>query len=322
MLRRPFAVLFATLAGLACGGPPREPMLTFFNGRFGLSVTYPSSWETQQAEQGEVWHRYFLAPPSGSGAKPAVTVTLLAGSLEGTLSEYAEGYIAGNTLVSSHKEDRAGATGQSYRFSSADGSRRHRLLLLQEGQRVFGLHAQGEAPLFERQLATLEEMFASLTLERPASYPLQRNDEFELSLGVPPSWRATRNFSGRDRLLMQFTSPALAAEEDGLTVHAALTVTVESLPEGSDLESFYTSARERLGPSFDVLRHRPWGDGYVDLMHTETSITSLRDKRFYRVSGSRGYTLSFVARDDVFYLASGWFDTIAGSLRTGSEVTE
>jgi len=165
-------------------------------------------------------------------------------------------------------------------------------------------------------------MFGSLTLERPASYPLQRNDRFGLSLRMPPSWRASRSFSGRDRLLMQFTSPALAAEDDGRTVHAALTLTVESLPEESDLESFYTSARERLNPSFDVWRHEPWGDGYEDLMHTETSMASSREKRFYRVSGGRGYTLSFVGRDDVFHLVSSWFDTIAGSLKVGSEVTQ
>jgi hypothetical protein len=316
------AVLCATLAGLSCGGPPPEPMLTFFNGRLGLSVSYPASWETQQAEQDGVWYRYFLAPPSGTGTKPAVAVTLLSGSLEGTLSEYADVYLVGNTLTSSRKEDRTGATGHSYQFDSADGSRRHSLLLLREDQRVYGLYAQGEAPLFERHLPRLEEMFGSLTLERPASYPLERNDRFGLSLRMPPSWRASRSFSGGDRLLMQFTSPALAAEDDGRTVHAALTVTVESLPEGGDLESFYTSARERLGPAFDVWRHEPWGDGYRDLMHAETSMAASREKRFYRVSGGRGYTLSFVARDDVFHLVSTWFDMIAGTLKAGAEVTE
>ncbi len=73
-----------------------------------------------------------------------------------------------------------------------------------------------------------------------------------------------------------------------------------------------------LGDGLD----KPWKDGYVDLMHTETSMAASREKRFYRVSGGRGYTLSFVARDDVFHLVSSWFDTIAGSLKTGSEVTE
>ena len=38
----------AVLAG-ACTGPPREPLLTYFNPRFGLSIRYPAIWKTQEA---------------------------------------------------------------------------------------------------------------------------------------------------------------------------------------------------------------------------------------------------------------------------------
>ena len=311
------ALALALLAVSACQDTRREPMVTFFNARFGLSMRHPPSWTTEQAEQDGVWYRYFLGPPVGPQRKPAVSVTLLAGRLGGSLAEYADVYLAGNSLLASNPADRPGASGRSYLFTSPDAARRHSLLLLQESDRVFGLYAQGETSLFEANSPILEDVFASLTLERPEHFARWRNTRFGVSLGIPSSWRETRSFSGGDRLLVQFTSPPLAADEDRRTVHAALTVTIEPLPAGADLERFYASTKEKLGPSFAVRSHEPWQDGYVDLMHLESSMASSREKRFYRVSGGRGYCLSFVAREDVFYGVSGWCDLIASTLQIG-----
>jgi hypothetical protein len=268
-----------------------------------------------------VWYRYFLGPPTGPQRKPAVSVTLLVGPLAGSLDEYAQTYLAGNTLAAAREETRQGASGKSYLFSSPDRATRHSLLLLQEKDRVIGLYAQGEAPLFEQQFQALDEMSRSLALERPELYPEHRNDKFGFSVRLPPSWRSNRSFSGGGTFLMQFLSPALAAEKDGQTVHGSLTLTVEPLPAGG-IEDYYGGTRQKLGSAFEVLSHVPWKDGYADVMRTETPVTVSRVKRFYRVGEGRGYSLAFEARDDVFSRVSRWCDMIAGTLKIGAEVNQ
>ncbi|HET9316936.1 MAG TPA: hypothetical protein VFQ51_15190, partial [Vicinamibacteria bacterium] len=140
---------------------------------------------------------------------------------------------------------------RSYTFASANGATRYSLLLVQEGARVYGLYSQGEARFVEQNASTLEEIFRSLTLERAESYPETRNEAFSFSLRLPPSWRESRHFSGGGTLLLQFTSPPLAADKGGETVHASLTVTVEKAPDG--IEEFYSSLRDRQGPAYRIV---------------------------------------------------------------------
>jgi hypothetical protein len=253
----------------------------------------------------------------GPQAKPAVSVTLLAGPSGGSVEEYAQSYLAGNSLGASREESRQGLRGRSYAFASTDGVTRYSLLLLQEGAKVYGLFAQGDARFVEANKGILEEMFLSLTLERAELYPEMRNDAFGFSVRLPPSWRETRHFSGSGTLLMQFTSPPIGADKGGETVHASLTLTVEKVEDG--LEEFYTSSRDRQGGAFQLLGHAPWRDGYADSLRSETPIAVSRVKRFYRTAAGRGYCLSFEARDDVFHRASRWCDLIAGTLKIGPE---
>ena len=61
------AVLLAGAAG-ACRRSSQDLLITYFNGDYGLSVRYPASWRTDQAEQEGMWYRYFLGPPTGRSA--------------------------------------------------------------------------------------------------------------------------------------------------------------------------------------------------------------------------------------------------------------
>jgi hypothetical protein len=304
---------------VGCRGSSREPFVTYFNGEHGLSLRYPGSWKTEQAEQDGIWYRYFLAPPAGTSRKPAVSVTLLAGPLGGSLEEYAQVYLAGNTVLSSHDEQRQGARGKSYLFGSPDRAMRHSLLLLQEDGRVYGLYAQAEAALFDRHRPELDEMAKSLSLERAATYPEERNDKAGFSIRIPPSWRSARSFSGGGTFLTQFTSPPIGVDKDQ-TIHASLTVTVEPIPTSGDFESFYAAAREKQGDVFQLLSHADWRSGYVDMLRTETPINVTRLKRFYCADKGRGYTLSFETRDDVYVRVARWYDMIAATLKTASEL--
>jgi hypothetical protein len=310
----------ACAASSACRATRREPLVTYFNADHGLSVRYPADWKSDEAEQDGMWYRYFLGPPTGPQRKPAVSVTLLAGPLAMKLEDYAQTYLAGNNVASSRDETRGVARGKSYMFTSPDGATRHSLLLVQDDAQVYGLYSQGEAQPFERQFPVLDEMARSLTLERPAAYPEEKDDKFGFAIRIPPSWRETRRFTGGGTVLMQFASPPMGADKNGQTVHASLTLTVEPTPADGGLEAFYKATRDKQGEAFGVVSHAPWRDGYLDVLHTETPVAESRVRRYYRVSGGRGYLLTFEAREDVYPRVYRWCDIIAGTLRTETEL--
>ena len=310
-------VLVAAALAAACGGRPRETFLTYFNGDHGVSLRHPASWRSDQAEQDGVWYRTFLAPPTDAASRPPVTVTLLAGAINVTVEEYAQSYLASHTVTSTKAEERQGVPGRSWIFASADGATRYRLLLLALGGRVVGLYAQNDGAAAEKHAGTLDEMWASLTIERPDLYPVQEWKEQKASLGIPDSWRENRRFSGGGTLLVQYVSPPLAVDKGRDTVHASLTVTFESVPDGGGLSSFHEASRRRLGDNFQVTSHSAFKGGYVDVMRTETPVAINFVKRFYFAEGGRGCTLAFEAREDVFPRASRWADFIASTLRLG-----
>jgi hypothetical protein len=310
-------VLALAALAAACGGRPRETFLTYFNGDHGVSLRHPASWRNDQAEQDGVWYRYFLAPPAAATSRPPVSVTLLAGAMNVTVEQYAQSYLAGHTVASTKAEERQGVPGRSWTFASGDGATRYRLLLLALGGRVVGLYAQADAAEAEKHAGTLDEMWASLTIERPDLYPVQEWKEQNASLGIPDSWRENRRFSGGGTLLVQYVSPPLAVDKGRDTVHASLTVTFESVPDGGGLSAFHEASRRRLGDNFQVTSHSAFKGGFVDVMQTETPVAVNFVKRFYFAEGGRGCTLAFEARDDVFPRASRWADFIASTLRLG-----
>jgi hypothetical protein len=302
------AVLAATLLAAGCGTRGGETFVTYFNGEHGASLRHAASWRGDQAEQNGIWYRTFAAPSAG------VSVTLLAGPTAVPVDEYAKTYLAGHTVSSSRSEERQGVAGKSWVFSSADGKTRFRLLLLAQGGRVLGLYAQGESAALEKEAAVLDEMWSSLTVERPDLYPVTAWKEQGASLGIPASWRETRSFSGRGTLVANYVSPALAVGEGGQPVHASLSVTFEAVPEGGGLAEYYEATRRRLGDNFQVTSHATFRGGYVDTMRTETPVAVSFVKRFYFAQGGRGCSLNFEAREDVFLRTTRWADYIASTL--------
>ena len=312
---RPRAAFAAALLAVACGAPERETFVTYFNGDHGVSLRHAASWRTDQAEQEGVWYRYFLAPPSGPAGQAPVSVTLLAGAMTVPLDKYAETYLAGHTVASTRPEERQGVGGRSWVFSSADGTTSCRLLLLARGDRVLGLYAQGEAAAAAKHAAVLDEMWSSLTIERPDLYPVTAFKDQRASLGLPASWRETRRFSGGGTLVANYVSPPLAVDRGGQAVHASLSITFEAVPEGGGLAEYYEATRRRLGQNFQVRSHASFKNGYVDTMRTETPVAVSFVKRFSFAEGGRGCSLSFEAREDVFPRASRWADYIVSTLR-------
>jgi hypothetical protein len=307
------AFVAALLAG-ACGARDRETFVTYFNGDHGVSLRRAASWHTDQAEQEGVWYRYFLPP--GPASPAPLSVTLLAGAMTVPVDEYAQSYLAGHTVGSTRPEERQGVGGRSWVFSSADGKTSYRLLLLARAGRVLGLYAQGEAAVMVQQSAVLDEMFSSLTIERPDLYPVVEFKNQRASLGLPWSWRETRRFSGGGTLVANYVSPPLAVDKEQ-GVHASLAVTFEAVPEGGGLAEYYEATRRRLGENFHVRSHASFRGGYVDTMRTETPVAVSFVKRYYFAEGGRGCSLSFEAREDIFLRASRWADYVVSTLRFG-----
>ncbi len=293
--------------------------MTYFNGDFAVSLRHPASWKAQQAEQEGVFYRYFLGP-TGLHNKPTVSATLLVGRPGTHLEEYAATYLGGNAPGRVHDEERQGAKGKSYAFSSADAAMRYDLLLVEEQGRVYGLYSQAEAASFDRYSSVLGEMRKSLTLERPAFYVERRNEAFAYSFRLPPSWRETRHFTGAGRAILQFTSPPLAADKTRETVHASLSLSVEPAAPDVTLESYYQQSRVNLGEGFVILEHKAWRAGYLDVLRTETTLSMSQLKRYYKVEGGRAYSLTLEAREDVFARVGRWYDLIASTFRTGNEM--
>ena len=184
---------------------------------------------------------------------------------------------------------------------------------------MVGLYAQGEAAAVESTRRVLDEMWSSLTIERPDLYPVTA---VEGAAGVarasPTSWRETRRFSGGGTLLAQYVSPALAVDKGRQTVHASLSVTFEAVPGGRRPDAVLRGDPPQARRELPGDRATPtFKGGYVDVMRTETPVAVSLVKRFYFAEGGRGCSLSFEAREDVFPRASRWADYIASTLRLG-----
>jgi hypothetical protein len=302
--------------------PASEPLVTYYNAEHALTVGYPASWRSEQMAQGDASYHYFNAPAKGADGKPAVSVLLVTGQAATTLDDFAKPYLAGLTISETRDEARPGARGRTWSAISADGKERHRLLLLQEENRVYGLHAQGAADAFSASSAAVDAMIRSFSLERWALYTEDRNEPYRYVLRLPPSWKSTRTFSGNGTLLKQFTSPPLAIEKAGQTVRAVLSLTVENVAASTTAESFHLAMQQKLGSNFQLLGHTPWKDGFVDVLRTETPMSESRGKRFYRIADGRAYTLAFEARADIYPRVSRWCDMIAATLKAGAELDQ
>lgn len=313
----------ALVAGAGCRrGARAEQVLVYYNPEHALSLSYPASWKSDQVRQGDAWHRYFTAPNAGPERKPAVSVLLITGTgvVGSTLEAFAQPYLAGLTISERRDADRPGARGLVWSAVTPDGKARHRLLLLQEENRVYGLHAQGSAEGFREHEDVVSAMIESFSLERWANYTEERNDTFRYSMRIPPTWKSTRTFSGGGTYLKQFTSPALGMDKGGQTAHASLTITVEDVAANATADTFHTATQAKLGENFQLLGHTRWKDGYVDLLRTETPMAESRGKRYYRIANGRAYTLAFEARADVYPRVSRWCDMIAATLKAGAEL--
>jgi hypothetical protein len=192
-----------------------------------------------------------------------------------------------------------------------DETKRHARVSLEDGDNVHRLSAEATHAAWSEHQGVIEEILSSFALERLDDYSQHEDAPFRYSLRVPKSWSKTRALASDDRGVVVFTSPPIAADEDG-TVHASLTVNVEARGAGG-LDAHYERGVQRLGEAFRIVSHAGWKDGYVDEMTSETQVAASKIKRYYVVGDGYSYTLTFEAREDAYARVSPWFDFIASS---------
>jgi hypothetical protein len=302
----------AALAAPGCRRRPEDAFLTYFNGDHLVSVRYPAGWRSEDGTGQGVWYRAFVSPATGRDGKAAVTVTLLAGPTGGTLDQYAQSYLQGNTVESSGDASRQGVTGKRWRLAGADRSRRFSLVLLQDAGHVWGLYTQADTAGFGTYKDVVEEMERTLTLERPQDYRRYEEARYGLAIRAPESWKTGQTFSKGTNYLHQWLGPAMSLEKN-VPLSPSLTVTVEPAPPGG-LDTYYSAVRQRLGDAYKVLQEVSWRGGRVVVARIETPLAVTRAKRYFWSSGQRGYSLSCEAREDLFVRVTRWCDVIASTI--------
>jgi len=322
---RSAAAVGAALAflGTACG-PAAPPRVTYFHPTYAISFEHPHRWTPEYAGEDDARYLYFRSPPTSKSTTGAVTVTVIAQPLgeQQSLADFALLYATDQQELHRLAAQRLSATGFDVTYAATDSSTKSRLFLLEEHHHVFGLHIHGEPSRFDELADAIETMTTTFTLQRPGQYPEIQDATFRYSLRIPPSWRETRGFARGPQRFLQFTSPAIAVDKQGHTVHATLTLSVEPLPKDASegaLDAYYRVTRERFGDAYPVLSHDEWAGGYVDVMRSESAMSVSRVRRFYFAADGRGYSLSCEAREDVQQRVFPWCDMIATTLRVGPD---
>ena len=133
----------------------------------------------------------------------------------------------------------------------------------------------------EKNAAVLDEMWASLTVERPDRYPVRGWKAFDASLGVPESWRQTREFSGGGTTLVQFASPPLGDGQAPDDPRRAVGHARARSPAAAACASTTTRPASSSATTTWSASHQAFRGGFVDIMKTETPLAVSYIKRYY-----------------------------------------
>ena len=311
---RRWLIVVAALA--ACGAP--DPLLSFLDDESGLAFTHPPRWSVGFAEQDGVRYRYLTAPKVGDDAE-ALSVTLLSPTAAGSPDEAAEPYLAGASGIRKEPASPAGSNEWSFRDPQGVLSRL-RTKAARDG-RYFGAWARGSDAAMELYARRLDALFASLSFESPADWPLE--SFAGMVLRAPATWSRGSRLSNATHATMQFKSLPLAVDKETETIHGFVTLSKEPVPPPGDLDAFYRHLRERASDTVVVVAHEPWAppgappgfSGYADQMRSGTSLSATRSRRWITVENRVGLVLACEARADAFDRLAPWCVRMADTLR-------
>ena len=174
-------------------------------------VRHPASWRTRPGRAGR--RLVPLLPRAARGpAEPRAGLGHAArgGHERSPSSEYAQSYLAGHTVASTRAEERQGVPRPVVGVHL--GRRRDALPAAPAGRAAAASSAstrRATPSAVEQDAATLDEMWSSLTIERPGPLPGARSWQgSRRPSACPTSWRETRAVLGRRHAARAVREPA------------------------------------------------------------------------------------------------------------------
>lgn len=335
------ALAAAILPAASCRTAGQPPLITVYVPDIAVSLPLPQGWTSASNEQGGFRMTTFTGPSVDVPDRDGIQVQVMAGPApaDSSLREVADRYYIGGQTVLSEESFRLGADdhaddgdpgadddsdpeGMIWSFAFERRPQAGRLLLLRDGDRLYGVFTTGEARSVRAYGPTLDRMYSGFSLETSPYFEVYRDPVFEVEVRHPRSW--TRSHVLRDSdttLFVGFRSAPLAVEAGGATVHATLELTVEEAAPGATLESFYSEAVESLGENYRMLRHDLFADGrgIAVLYSVETQLADYLEWVIYNLVDGRTYLYRFHCRNRLYRAVEPWFAEIADRfVRSGS----
>lgn len=318
------AVLAAAAAtALAFGGAAscrterQPPLITVYVPDIAVSLPLPQGWTSASNEQGGFRMTTFTGPSVDVPDRDGIQVQVMAGPAPAgsSLREVADRYYIGGQTVLSEEDFRLGdLEGRIWAFEFERRPQAGRLLLLEDGDRLYGVFTTGEARSVRAYGPTLDRMYSGFSLETSGYFEVYRDSVFEVEIRHPRSWTRSHVLRDSDRtLFVGFRSAPLAVEAGGATVHATLELTIEEAAPGATLESFYSEAVESLGENYRMLRHDIFADGrgIAVLYSVETQLADYLEWVIYNLVDGRTYLYRFHCRNRLYRAVEPWFAEIA-----------
>lgn len=326
------AALAAVLAGAACRPAGQPPLITVYVPDIAVSLPLPQGWTSASNEQGGFRMTTFTGPSVDVPDRDGIQVQVMAGPAPAgsSLREVADRYYIGGQTVLSEDDfrpdddhdlqgDREGdierdLEGRIWSFEFERRPQAGRLLLLRDGDRLYGVFTTGEARSIEAYGPTLDRMYSGFSPETSPYFEVYRDPVFEVEVRHPRSWTRSHVLRDSDEtLFVGFRSAPLAVEAGGATVHATLELTVEAAAPGATLESFYSEAVESLGENYRMLRHDIFTDGrgIAVLYSVETQLADYLEWVIYNLVDDRTYLYRFHCRNRLYRAVEPWFAEIA-----------
>lgn len=311
------AAVLAAWGAVSCRTERQPPLITVYVPDIAVSLPLPQGWTSASNEQGGFRMTTFTGPSVDVPDRDGIQVQVMAGPAPAgsSLREVADRYYIGGQTVLSEEDFRLGdLEGRVWAFEFERRPQAGRLLLLEDGDRLYGVFTTGEARSIRAYGPTLDRMYSGFSLETSGYFEVYRDSVFDVEIRHPRSW--TRSHVLRDSdttLFVGFRSAPLAVEAGGATVHATLELTVEEAAPGVTLESFYSEAVESLGENYRMLRHDIFADGrgIAVLYSVETQLADYLEWVIYNLVDGRTYLYRFHCRNRLYRAVEPWFAEIA-----------
>jgi hypothetical protein len=305
--------LIAIGAYLACELRTPPALITVYNPVMKTSVPVPQGWRSNLGDQAGFQMQVFTGPSVDVPERPGIRAQVMVGPMpKGTeLDEISHRYTEDRIVAQERGYSLHQYAGKTWFFHSEDEEESARLMLTEIEGKLYGLFVRGEAPTVEAYGPAIDAMWEGFSVEEARFFETYERPEIGLFLKHPRVWERTAFLGNRgESLFVAFRSPPLLVESGGTTIHATLEINVNTVPDGTTLESFYGERADIQGERYRLLSHEPIrnGEAISDLYFVETQMAEYLERTIYFIRGDKSYIFKFNCQNTVYRQIEGWID--------------